>query len=227
MRPESQETVLVGMASAGPMQQQPRQASPGQQRQEPVGVRNLGGGNYEESIPLGTRGNTQVVAPGISVDPVPRGTAMPKETTGNQLRAQRAGNRHEMEENEARAAVTPAGTPLGTAESASSAVYAPRAPEVPEYSLRYQPQAFRADNSVAVTFENRQEPPGKYGDMGISRNHVWMEAIGSVRSRNTGYGAILPHPTVPGIERRNLRSALYVTGIDRDVKEQHFIHEFM
>eukprot|EP00969_Alexandrium_andersonii_P216529 9563915-Alexandrium_andersonii.AAC.1 len=90
---------------------------------------------------------------------------------GDQRRAQRAGNRQEMEGDEAQAAVTPAGTPLGTAESASSAVYVPRAPEVPEYSLRYQPQAFRADNSVAVTFGNRREPPTKYGDKGIARNH--------------------------------------------------------
>eukprot|EP00969_Alexandrium_andersonii_P179818 7947865-Alexandrium_andersonii.AAC.1 len=74
---------------------------------------------------------------------------------------------------------------------------------------------------------NRQAPPEKYGDVGLARNYVWLEAIGSIRSRNTGYGAILPRPNVPGIPRRNLRNILYITGIDRNVKEKDFIHEFM
>eukprot|EP00969_Alexandrium_andersonii_P015888 695082-Alexandrium_andersonii.AAC.1 len=34
VRSESQEMVLVGMVSAGPTHQQPRQASPGQRRQQ-------------------------------------------------------------------------------------------------------------------------------------------------------------------------------------------------
>eukprot|EP00969_Alexandrium_andersonii_P131751 5825976-Alexandrium_andersonii.AAC.1 len=65
---------------------------------------------------------------------------MPQETMGNQLRAQRAGNRQETEEitvavQDAGQVWPPAGAPLGTAESASSAVYAPTEPQVPEYSL--------------------------------------------------------------------------------------------
>eukprot|EP00969_Alexandrium_andersonii_P103738 4577449-Alexandrium_andersonii.AAC.1 len=37
--------------------------------QGPIGVQSLGARNHEETIPSGTRGNTPVVAPGISVDP--------------------------------------------------------------------------------------------------------------------------------------------------------------
>eukprot|EP00969_Alexandrium_andersonii_P217547 9609664-Alexandrium_andersonii.AAC.1 len=71
------------------------------------------------------------------------------------------------------------------------------------------------------------EPPRhKYEDMNAARNHVWLEAVGSVRSRNTGYGAFLPHPTVPGIHRQNIHKVLYVAGIDRDEKEINVIKEF-
>eukprot|EP00969_Alexandrium_andersonii_P195691 8645333-Alexandrium_andersonii.AAC.1 len=153
MRSDSQETVLVGNVATGPMQQQPRQASPGQQReqqqqaplQEPMG-----------NMPLGTmRGNTQLVAPSVNVDPVPRGIDMPQETMGNQVRAQR--NREATQY--PNMAEPKAGTPLGTAESASSAVYVPTEPQVPEWQARYPARAFRARNSRVVTLEGRKELP--------------------------------------------------------------------
>eukprot|EP00969_Alexandrium_andersonii_P119760 5295272-Alexandrium_andersonii.AAC.1 len=118
------------------------------------------------------------------------------------------------------------GTPLGTAESASSAVYVPSEPQVPEWQARYPARAFRAGNSRVVTLEDRKAPPYKYEDMNAARNHVWLEAIGSVRSRNTEYGAFLPHPKVPGLHRQNFHKVLYVVGIDRDEKELDFIKEF-
>eukprot|EP00969_Alexandrium_andersonii_P289031 12775426-Alexandrium_andersonii.AAC.1 len=82
---------------------------------------------------------------------------MPQETMGNQMCAQR--NREAMDDTLYVTVTEPkAGTPLGTAESASSAVYVPTEPQVPDNSLRYPPRAFRARSSRVVTFEDRQEP---------------------------------------------------------------------
>eukprot|EP00969_Alexandrium_andersonii_P199554 8814075-Alexandrium_andersonii.AAC.1 len=74
VRSDSEETVPIDRHMAGMAQQQQPQQESSQQpaQQAPVGVRDLGTRNDEETIPPGARGNTSVVAPGISVNPVPR-----------------------------------------------------------------------------------------------------------------------------------------------------------
>eukprot|EP00969_Alexandrium_andersonii_P305678 13512124-Alexandrium_andersonii.AAC.1 len=61
----------------------------------------------------------------------------------------------------------------------------------------------------------------------MCRNRVWLEAIGGVRSRHAGQGAILPHPTAAGIPGRNAHTLLHAMGIDRNVPELTFIKELM
>eukprot|EP00969_Alexandrium_andersonii_P102449 4521666-Alexandrium_andersonii.AAC.1 len=72
---------------------------------------------------------------------------MPQETMRNQMRAQRNAEATQFPNMVEAGVVFEQGSPLGTAESASSAAYVPSEPQVPEWQARYPARAFRARNS--------------------------------------------------------------------------------